>query len=135
MISLLSMILAAVLFAADTGPSAFAEGYASQYAVGVMDRVIAYRQSVDEIPDDLSRYDGFVAVMHAADIGREYLIRPVDAHRWERFLAVDCAATNDGTRSWMTRNNVLVEVDAETAERWDTVGFGARVELYPLRPR
>ena len=39
-----------------------ATGRASQYAPGVMERVVALRQDWGQLPDDVSAYDGFIAV-------------------------------------------------------------------------
>ena len=41
---------------------------------------------------------------------------------------VDCAG-DAATRAWMERNGILVEVDAETARRWNVVGLGAQIEV------
>lgn len=117
-----------------THPSAqqITAGLASQYAHGVMERVIVNRQRWGQLPRDLSRYDGFVAVPHARDIGREYWIRPKGGVHWERFLAVDCGGAEDGGRDWMLRNGILFEVDHTTAVRWRTVGRGIHVESWPV---
>jgi len=42
----------------------------------------------------------------------------------------DCAMPpgTDGAYEWMTENNILVEVDYETAERWGSVGGGIYIE-------
>ena len=91
-----------------------------------------------------------VAVRDCDDIGKIILIRsegeraqrrnPGDvlwtrpeSSRVERFLVTDCAGIADGGYSWMIESDVLVEVDAKTAERWDTVGYGKRIEILQRR--
>ncbi len=97
-----------------------------------MQEVIAYRQRVGQIPQDLSLYDGFIAVLEVDDIGRTYLLRPVTSPHWEVFLAVDCAGIADGGYAWMTNSGIIAEVDWESAVRWDTVGHGIEIEMIPL---
>ena len=101
-------------------------GVASQYDPGVMDQVIKYQQAKGAIPEDLERYDGFVATPDC-NIGNVIVARPVGSAEWESFLVVDCAG-GDGAYTWMTRNNILVEVDYETAKRWSTVGRAISIE-------
>lgn len=43
-------------------------------------------------------------------------------------LVVDCAQAGDGTVEWMRENNVVLEVDYQTAVRWGTVGRGIEVQ-------
>ena len=111
-----------------------ATGWASQYAPGVMQKVIANRQRWKQI-GDVGGYDGYVAVRDCQDIGRTYRIRPVGTTEWERFLAVDCACRTDRREhdglsgyAWMVRHGIWFEVDYETAQRWSTVGRGIKVE-------
>jgi len=126
----------------DTAPiTTTLTGWASQYAPGVMARVIATRQAgltARDLPLDLPPVDGYVAARYPDDIGRVVLLRPATQGRetWERFLVVDCAGRSDRRESdglsglaWMLRYNILVEVDYETAVRWGTVGRGMRVEM------
>jgi len=104
-----------------------------------MARVIATRQAgltARDLPLDLPPVDGYVAARYPDDIGRVVLLRPIGRREWERFLVVDCAGRNDRRESdglsglaWMERYNVLVEVDYETAVRWDTVGRGIMVQM------
>jgi len=112
--------------------------WCSQYAPGVMQEVIANRQAWGQIPDDLSAWDGFVAVPDCDDIGQTYYIRQHNStdRRWLRVLAVDCANKTDrqgaeDARSgyeWMRDNNIAFEVDYATAVAWGMVGRGVRCE-------
>ena len=104
-------------------------GWASQYAPGVMDKVIVNRQAWDQIPDEIDQYDGFVAGRYPDEIGKAVWIRPVGTDEWELFLVVDCAGIADGGLAWMKRSGVLYEVDYQTAVRWDTVGRGIKIEV------
>lgn len=107
-------------------------GIASQYAPGVMESVISVRQSgmtAANLPGNLPDVDGFVAVKDCDRIGEILWLRPQGQRRWESFLVVDCANPADGADLWMERNNILVEVDHNTAKRWDTVGKGINVEM------
>jgi len=101
-------------------------GRASQYSPGVMQEVIRNRQAWGQIPDDLSAYDGFVAVLDCSKIGEEIMLKPEHSSNWEKFLVVDCAGSD--AVDWMKSNNILVEVDYSTARRWDTIGYGIRVD-------
>lgn len=105
-------------------------GWASQYSPGVMESTVEARQDgccKYNLPRGLPQVDGFVAVSDCSNIGRLLLLRPEGSRKWERFLAADCAGP--GAYEWMLHNNILVEVDYETAARWDTVGRGIRVEM------
>jgi hypothetical protein len=109
-------------------------GWASQYAPGVMDKVVYNRQhlsTVLSIPQKLPAVHGYVAGRYCSDIGGVVYLRPAgcDDCRFERFLVADCAGIADGGLSWMLRNNIVVEVDYATAVRWGTVGRGIQVEL------
>lgn len=106
-----------------------AHGIASQYAPGVMERVVAYRQTrpvAYALPADLPTVAGYVAVLECEHIGEVWTLRINDGTP-ERYLVADCAG-DAATRDWMTRGGVLVEVDYETAERLGFVGRAASVE-------
>jgi len=103
-------------------------GWTSHYAPNVMDMVIENRVEWGHIEPDISRFDGFVAVPSCDRIGDELLVR---VYEWELMLVTDCAKEDDsdGAYSWMTENDILIEVDWETAMRWGAVGGGTRVEV------
>lgn len=73
--------------------------------------------------------DGFFAAREREDIGRLFYIRPVGSGVWELFLAADCAGVEDGGYLWMQRNDILIEVDYRTAQRWGTVGRLIEIEM------
>ncbi len=103
-------------------------GRASQYAPQVMERVVRYRQSRGELPQDLSAYVGAVAVRECADIGDAVWLRFAEGGGWQGpFVAADCGCPIG--KKWMEDNNVWVEVDYPTAERGGFVGRMVRVEV------
>jgi hypothetical protein len=110
-------------------------GFASQYAEGVMSRVVRYRQSRGQLPQDLSAYAGAVARPECADIGDEVWLR-FEGREWELFIVADCGSKSDARESdglsgweWMMQNNMLVEVGHKTAKLKDFVGRMVRVEM------
>ena len=111
-------------------------GWASQYAGGVMERVVRFRQDQGQLPRPLFGYDGAVAARDCDDIGKAVWLRPVGAEDFERFIVADCASRvdsrwQDGLSGWewMLKLDVLVEVDRQTAGRWGCVGRLIRVEM------
>lgn len=117
------LILTSVLLPGDQIETVI--GGASQYAPHVMERVIGVRQSgvtAKDLPLDLPEVDGYVAMADAEWIGKVIKLRPLTQPKYETFLVVDCGGFADGGYDWMIRNNILVEVDYETAVRWNTVG-------------
>jgi len=114
------------------------QGYASQYAPGVMERVVNVRQRNGSLPDDLPNVDGYAAVPDCSNIGDTFLARPEGEDEWEKFLAVDCGCPQ-GYRFLMSllpwdasetqRRFAAIEVDYMTAVRWNTVGRGVEIEV------
>lgn len=102
--------------------SAPESGFTSYYAPDIMKHTIEARLGWGHLPDDLSRYDVFAAVADCGRIGDEFLINYTG--EWERGIVTDCAG-NDGTPQWMEENNILTEVDYQTAARWGIYGRGA----------
>jgi hypothetical protein len=116
---------------ADGGPYRVAVpivGVASQYDPGIMSRVVARQQRLGRLPDDLSIFDGFIAVQRCTDVGKFYLLRPLGTERWELFAAADCSGSVE-TTAWMRRGGILAEVDFATASRWQTIGRGIEIEM------
>ena len=116
-------------------------GTASQYAPGVMDSVIAVRQAgltSADLPQHISGYDGYVAMLNCRLIGSTVYIRPVSSDGissdvFERFLVTDCAGPD--AVNWMLRNNIIAELDYRTAKRYRTIGRGIKIELAVMRRR
>ena len=141
----MTLLLTAALALTATDPPDIQVGWASQYAEGVMQRVIWNRQhgccGQYSLPATLPDVDGYVAVAERDRIGSLVWLRPVGQTNWELFLVADCAGYADGGYAWMKQNNILAEVDANTAIRWKTPGRGIQVQLrwtppspYPEKP-
>lgn len=126
---LASLVLIGSFLAGQTAGHDCSTGVASQYAPGVMERVVRVRQAgrtARNLPRELPAVDGFVAAERCADIGQVWTV--MHGERVERMLVADCSGHASTTR-WMQRNNILVEVDGATARRWGVVGRGARVTV------
>jgi hypothetical protein len=90
-------------------------GYLSAYGRLPTDATIDYRQSVGDIPQDLSGYDVLIAVSDCRLIGKTgVLYTAVGALR---ALVIDCAG-NDGTPAWMFENSIIAEIDWYSWQRW-----------------
>jgi len=90
-------------------------GTLSQYGPGRMESNIALRQAGEtahDLPMDLSRYEGFVAVLNCDDVGKTVYLRPVSCPEceWRKFLAADCAGKADGGYAWMKEGNIIGEI-------------------------
>ena len=97
-------------------------GIVSQYGPGRMESNLAVRQEGHTAytpPQDLSPYDGFIAVNDCSDIGNVYYVRPLGCEicSWERFLAVDCSGHVE-TTLWMNANDIFGEIGHASVERF-----------------
>jgi len=106
--------------------TAFLIFIASHYSPGIMQEVVANRHDMGQLS---TTHDKFVAVRDCDHIGEVLWLAPI-GDPWEMFIVADCAMPpgTDGAYEWMTENNILVEVDYETAERWGSVGGGIYIE-------
>ena len=130
MIPILVTCLAVVPVGACQAETVYPELWASQYAPGVFDRVVAARQAgrtAKDLPTPLPDVDGFIAVVDCDQIGDIWTLRPVGQVQWETFLVADCSGHAE-TTAWMTEQNIICEVGHRTATRWKTVGRGIKVE-------
>ena len=75
------------------------------------------------LPDNVPRTDGYIAVLDCDELGNIWWVQNPQG-QWESMLVVDCACPGDGTTEWMIENNVALEIDYQTALRWDRVGQG-----------
>ena len=102
-----------------------------------MSQVIENRQSGNawvSLPET-PKVDGYIAVQNCGDLGDIWWVQnPVDG-TWERFWVVDCAKESDGALDWMQENDIALEVDYETAVRWNTVGRGIKIRWSKVDPR
>lgn len=75
------------------------KGFLSAYGKMPTDGTIAYHQDAKSIPDDLSPYDGVIAVMNCGDVGRE--ARLIVGDEVFNVMIFDCAGIEDGGADWM----------------------------------
>jgi len=95
-------------------------GWASQYAPGVMDRVVHVRQyhhSPPSLPIEHESVAGYIAVQSCAEMGNIWWIKPIDQDMWEPHMVADCSGSRE-TSEWMLRNNILLELSWDTVLRW-----------------
>lgn len=110
----------------------YTEGNSSRYSAGVMEATVHVRQhELNQLPLYTNGYDGYVATRDCSHIGNVVLARPTGTKRWRYFLVADCARRDDGdgTRSWMTENNILLELDYPTAVSWKSLDGGIRIDV------
>ncbi len=102
-------------------------GVMSQYSRGATEAVLHNRsipgRTAYTLPSNWREYDGFVAVQDCKRLGDTVMIY------WRghsgKFLIYDCSG-HASTSAWMTRNNILGEVDYWTARDWHSIGRGMR---------
>lgn len=94
-------------------------GWASAYEYGVMDATVAYRMEHGYwfTPPPRNWYEaaGYVAVNDCTRVGEMATLVAPDGHEW-RVLVADCGGA-DGGSDFMTRNNIIAELDAVLWQR------------------
>lgn len=114
-----SILLAALIVVSCT------TGNLSQYSPAATERVIANRsiagRTAYTLPDNWREYDVLVAVNECSRLGETGVIMWRE-HR-ETYIAFDCSG-HASTSRWMRRNNIIGEVDGNTARRWNSIGRG-----------
>jgi len=114
----------------------FQQGTATFYALGVMEKVARYRGFIDreyQYPVWLKAkgYEGAVAGNSAGDLGRKvWILGPKGLEG--PFLVIDCA--QQGHYGERVRLGHIVEVDYQTALRWDMLGGPMPVRVYWVDP-
>ena len=102
--------------------------WASQYAPGVMERVVEYRIRNHSLPDSTVEPVGYIAVIDCAEIGNVWWLRPADSSLlFMPFQVADCSG-HAATTAWMQRNNIQVELEYKWAVAFGTVGHGLLME-------
>lgn len=96
-------------------------GYLSQYDPDLMWHTVLAQQSWGKLPQDLTRYEGFIATPEC-DIGREGWLS-VEDNDWIFVVAADCSG-HASTTEWMERSNIIAELSFSLAARYDVVGKG-----------
>jgi len=116
--------------APETTATTELRGYASAYAPGVFENVVAYRlenRLWRNIPPSEWIYaDGYIATNDCSQVGlMAVLVDP--AGNEHRVLIADCGG-DDGGAAWMTKNRVVAELDWALWERL-TAAHGRPLEV------
>jgi hypothetical protein len=102
--------------------------WASQYAPGVMERVVEWRERHGQLLDSTVEPVGFIAVRDCDEIGNIWWLRQADSSSYFLpFQVADCSG-HKTTTEWMTRNNIQVELSYPLAVFYRTVGHGFLME-------
>ena len=97
-------------------------GYLSQYGQQPTMATIAYRQKVGDLPLDMSRFDGVIAVSDCGLIGHEARLRVEDAP-WQDVIIFDCSG-DVATSEWMQDSRVIAELGYGLAKQHGIIGKG-----------
>lgn len=125
----LALLLVALAVAPEKAGTAAQLGYASAYAPGVMESVIAYRFDADlwpsEPPRDWYLARGAIATNNCRQVGQMATLIDPDGREY-RVLVADCAGRDSA--GWMTENRIIAELDARL---WDelTSAHGRPLEV------
>ncbi len=110
----LALLLAVAVGEPATANDGALSGWASAYAPGVMEATIAYRLENDlwRVPPPRDWYEaaGAIATNDCSQVGAVMTLIDPDGREW-RVLVADCGG-DDGGAEWMTRHNVVAELDA-----------------------
>lgn len=107
-------------------------GFASHYSAGVFEPTIFARQEMGQLPTPIPDiYAGFAATLDCHLMGDTVWARHKPSEVFLPFLVADCAQRDglDGTKSWMSENNILLELDYHSARRWKGIGRGLPIEV------
>ena len=102
------------------------QGWASQYSANMMKPTIQARIDMGHITHKQVRMaDVYVAVVDCSRLGEMGYIS-INGSMPEIYLVTDCARRDDGdgAKSWMTENNILVEINHAAAVRHGVEGEG-----------
>lgn len=123
-------ILAPFVLAFTASDPAPVVGWASYYDQQPTDATIEARLEMEHITHaDLLWAETLIAVSDCSTIGDRVTVQVGDDTPL-RAVVFDCAG-NDGTAQWMQENNVVLELDFYTADRYGMVESGAvRVRVW-----
>ncbi len=85
------------------------EGSLSAYDKEPTDQTIKNRQQWGQIPNDLSNFDAYIAVLDCNRIGQTGILKTISGNL--KVLIFDCAGIQDGGAEWMINNNYVAELD------------------------
>lgn len=102
-------------------------GYAAYYNPGIMEQVVAIRRAgwtASPLPKELPPVVGFVAVKDCDRIGQIVALWH-ESEGWAYpYLVSDCANRLEGHDEMMEKKGIVVEIDYNTAARWQVLGYG-----------
>ncbi len=107
-------------------------GFASRYDQLPTDATLDYRLEMGEAQ---TGYPVYIARPDCSEIGLEYWVEY--GNGWQLSQVFDCAVRDDsdGALSWMTNNNILVELDYYSAASVGFDGYGLiPVCIAPVAP-
>jgi len=105
-------------------------GWLSAYGHSPTVGTIEYRKSVGDLPQDITKYDGLIAVKDCGLVGKDATLYTASGKFHVKVF--DCAdrSGSDGTVSWMESNSIVAEVGYFL---WDSypeiVGAKAKVSI------
>lgn len=102
-------------------------GQAAYYAPQVMERVVRVRQAgwtAGPLPEELPPVIGFVATPYCHEIGDRLWLWHESEGWMGPYLVSDCCDEVAGHCHAMRRKGIVIEVDYNTAMRWDVWGLG-----------
>ena len=112
------------------------QGWASQYSANMMKPTIVARIDMEHITHkQVKMADVYVAVVDCSRLGEMGYIS-INGASPEVYLVTDCARRDDGdgAKSWMTENNILVEINHAAAVRHGVEGEGGvRALMWGMR--
>ena len=102
-------------------------GHAAYYDHGVMEQVVRIRQAgwtASPLPEELPNVLGFVAVKDCDRIGQMVALWHGSEGWTFPYLVSDCANKLEKHDLELERKGIVVEVDFNTAARWQVLGLG-----------
>lgn len=121
MLTIIFLIIFSIIFPINA--PVIETGILSQYAEGVMPHVVDARQSWNQLPEDLSGIDGFVATWDCDLIGQTALLSietPLGWSNYQTVVIADCSG-HQSTTDWMISQNVIFEISGELAAEHNVV--------------
>ena len=104
-------------------------GHAAYYNPGIMEQVVAIRRAgwtANPLPPELPHVIGFVARRDCSEIGQlVWMCHESEGCRGP-YLVSDCANQLEGHDKMMEKMGIVVEIDYNTAARWQVLGYGPR---------
>jgi len=122
--NILTLLLLGIssLLPVPVSPENVQTGWLSQYDQSPTDGTIEYRQSVMQLPRDLSYLDGLIAVPDC-DRMSETAWLSINDQPWLHVAVFDCSG-HESTTAWMQENNIIGEASYYLAQEQGFLGQG-----------